>query len=56
MQLENQQDYFHATSFRGEKPAVTDMIMHSDNVLRTSVLKLMPGVYKNPHGYKRDDK
>lgn len=52
----DQQDYFHATSFRGEKPGVTDMIMHSDNVLRTSVLKLMPGVYKNPHGYKRDDK
>lgn len=51
----DEQDYFHATSFRGERAGVSDLIMQADNVLRTSVLKTMPGAYKNPHGYKRKE-
>ena len=51
----DEQDYFHATSFRGEKAGVADTIMHTDNLVRTSVLKLMPGAYKNPHAYKRKE-
>lgn len=50
----DEQDYFHATSFRGEKAGVSDLIMQADNALRTTVLKTMPGAYKNPHSYKRD--
>lgn len=50
------QDYFHATSFRGERSGVEDLVMQADNALRTGVLKALPGVYKNPHGYKRSDK
>ncbi len=46
-------DYFHATSFRGEKAGVSDMIMQADNALRTTILKTLPGAYKNPHVYKK---
>jgi Rps23 Pro-64 3,4-dihydroxylase Tpa1-like proline 4-hydroxylase len=47
------QDYFHATSFRGERAGVDDLVMQADNALRTGVLKALPGVYRNPHAYKR---
>lgn len=50
----DEQDYFHATSFRGEAAGVADVIMQVDNALRTTILKTMPGAYKNPHNYKRD--
>jgi Rps23 Pro-64 3,4-dihydroxylase Tpa1-like proline 4-hydroxylase len=46
-------DYFHATSFRGEAAGVADLVMQADNVLRTTVLKALPGAYKNPHVYKK---
>ena len=45
-------DYFHATSFRGERGGVEDLVMQADNVLRTGVLKTLPSVYKNPHVYR----
>jgi Rps23 Pro-64 3,4-dihydroxylase Tpa1-like proline 4-hydroxylase len=48
-------DYFHATSFRGEAPGVTDLVMQADNAVRTTILKALPGAYKNPHVYKRPD-
>jgi Rps23 Pro-64 3,4-dihydroxylase Tpa1-like proline 4-hydroxylase len=47
------QDYFHATSFRDEKASVGDLVMRTDNLVRSSILRLLPGVYKNPHVYKR---
>jgi Rps23 Pro-64 3,4-dihydroxylase Tpa1-like proline 4-hydroxylase len=47
-----QGDYFHATSFRGEKRGVADTIMAADNLARTTILKTLPGAYKNPHVYK----
>ena len=47
----DQQDYFHATSFRGEQPGMQDLIMQADNAVRTTVLRT--GAYKNPHFYKR---
>lgn len=48
-------DYFHATSFRGRpEEKVTDWIMTADNALRTAVLKTLGSkVYRNPHVYKR---
>ncbi|HEX3917948.1 MAG TPA: 2OG-Fe(II) oxygenase [Caulobacteraceae bacterium] len=46
-------DYFHATSFRGEHAGLEDLAMQADNALRTTVLKTLPGVYKNPHAYHR---
>jgi Rps23 Pro-64 3,4-dihydroxylase Tpa1-like proline 4-hydroxylase len=46
-------EYFHATSFRGERAGVTDLVMRADNALRTTVLKVLPGAYKNPHVFKR---
>ena len=46
-------DYFHATSFRGESAGVSDLVMQADNALRTTVLKTLPGVYRNPHAYRR---
>ena len=49
-----ERDYFHATSFRGEHAGAADLIMQADNMLRTTVLKTLPGVYKNPHAYRRD--
>lgn len=48
------QDYFHATTFRGENAGVADLVMQADNAVRTTILKTMPGVYKNPHKYKRE--
>ncbi len=46
-------DYFHATSFRGERAGAGDLVMQADNGLRTAVLRTLPGVYKNPHVYNR---
>jgi Rps23 Pro-64 3,4-dihydroxylase Tpa1-like proline 4-hydroxylase len=48
-----ERDYFHATSFRAERPGLGDAIMQADNALRTTILKTAPGAYKNPHVYKR---
>lgn len=50
-------DYFHATSFRGEPhQKVADFVMRADNALRTTILKVLDGkVYRNPHIYKKDD-
>jgi Rps23 Pro-64 3,4-dihydroxylase Tpa1-like proline 4-hydroxylase len=49
-------DYFHATSFRGERGQVSaDLVMRADNALRTVALKVMGDkVWTNPHVYKRD--
>jgi Rps23 Pro-64 3,4-dihydroxylase Tpa1-like proline 4-hydroxylase len=52
----DERDYFHATTFRGESAGVPDLVMQADNALRTTILKTMPGAYKNPHNYKRNDK
>jgi len=46
-------DYFHATTFRDEKVSLNDLVMQADNLARTSILKALPGVYKNPHIYRR---
>jgi Rps23 Pro-64 3,4-dihydroxylase Tpa1-like proline 4-hydroxylase len=48
-------DYFHATSFRDEKAGLGDIVMQADNLARTTILKTLPGAYKNPHVYKRGD-
>jgi Rps23 Pro-64 3,4-dihydroxylase Tpa1-like proline 4-hydroxylase len=45
-------DYFHATSFRGETAGVGDFAMQADNLARTTLLKVLPGAYQNPHVYK----
>jgi len=50
-----QQDYFHATSFRGEGPGLSDLVMQADNALRTTILKTLPGAYKNPHVYRKGE-
>jgi Rps23 Pro-64 3,4-dihydroxylase Tpa1-like proline 4-hydroxylase len=50
----DEEDYFHATSFRGETPGVPDIIMQADNALRTTILKAVPSAYKNPHRYERE--
>jgi Rps23 Pro-64 3,4-dihydroxylase Tpa1-like proline 4-hydroxylase len=47
------EDYFHATTFRGEHAGPDDLIMQIDNALRTKILKSLPGLYRNPHVYKR---
>lgn len=52
-----QQDYFHATSFRG-RPGETmrDMIMVADNALRSAVLRTLGNnLYRNPHVYRRTE-
>jgi Rps23 Pro-64 3,4-dihydroxylase Tpa1-like proline 4-hydroxylase len=49
-------DYFHATSFRGEHAGVADLVMQADNAVRTTILKTLPGAYRNPHAYNRDGK
>ncbi|NVE95691.1 2OG-Fe(II) oxygenase [Altererythrobacter lutimaris] len=51
-----EQDYFHATSFRQEHgEGLSDLVMQADNALRTAILKLTGDkLYKNPHVYKRD--
>jgi Rps23 Pro-64 3,4-dihydroxylase Tpa1-like proline 4-hydroxylase len=52
----DEEEYFHATSFRGEPGQVaSDMIMRADNALRTTVLKLLGDrIWINPHVYRRD--
>jgi hypothetical protein len=56
-QLLGDSDYFHATSFRGEpKQVFLDLVMRADNVFRTTVLRLIGRVYKNPHVYKQGEK
>ena len=50
-----QQDYFHATSFRGEGAGLSDLVMQADNALRTTILKTLPGAYKNPHVYRKGE-
>jgi Rps23 Pro-64 3,4-dihydroxylase Tpa1-like proline 4-hydroxylase len=51
----DEEDYFHATSFRGEPGQVpADLVMRADNALRTMVLKLLGDkVWVNPHVYRR---
>ena len=50
-------DYFHATSFRGEYGrGMGDAVMRADNALRTAFLKSGAGnVWKNPHVYRRPE-
>jgi Rps23 Pro-64 3,4-dihydroxylase Tpa1-like proline 4-hydroxylase len=50
-------DYFHATSFRGEPGQVSaDLVMRTDNALRTAALKLLGSrVWVNPHIYRRHE-
>jgi Rps23 Pro-64 3,4-dihydroxylase Tpa1-like proline 4-hydroxylase len=49
------QDYFHATSFRGEPgQPLADTVMRADNAVRTTVLKVLGDkLYHNPHVYRR---
>ncbi len=49
------EEYFHATTFLGEHAGADDLIMQIDNALRTKILKSLPGLYKNPHVYKRGE-
>jgi Rps23 Pro-64 3,4-dihydroxylase Tpa1-like proline 4-hydroxylase len=53
----DEQDYFHATTFRGEPgQATADLVMRADNALRTTALKFLgEKVWVNPHVYNRDD-
>jgi len=53
-QSPEQADYFHATSFRGERAGLSDIAMQADNALRTAVLKTLPDAYTNPHIYARE--
>lgn len=48
-----EQAYFHATSFRAEEAGIRDLAMQADNILRTVILRTLPGVYKNPHVYRK---
>lgn len=52
------EDYFHATSFRGEYGrGVADKVMQADNALRTAILGSAGGrIWRNPHVYARPDK
>jgi hypothetical protein len=48
--------YFHSTSFRGwPDQKFRDLVLRADNTLHTAVLKYLPGVYRNPHIYKKGD-
>ena len=48
------EDYFHATSFRGEPDqTAADIIMRADAALRTGVLRVLGNRYRNKHVYKR---
>ena len=49
----DEQDYFHATSFRGERAGAADLVMQADNMLSTTVLRTLPGAYRNPHVYRK---
>jgi hypothetical protein len=35
-------------------PGPQDLVMQADNVVRTTILKTLPGVYRNPHAYRRE--
>jgi Rps23 Pro-64 3,4-dihydroxylase Tpa1-like proline 4-hydroxylase len=51
-------DYFHATSFRSEfGKGAADLVMQADNAVRTAILNSPVGgkVYRNPHVYERKD-
>lgn len=50
------EDYFHATSFRPEHArGLRDWLMRADNGLRTSILKWSGNLlFRNPHIYRRD--
>ena len=52
-----EQDYFHATSFRGRpEDPLTDIAMRADNALRTAVLRATGDrLFKNPHVYQRSE-
>lgn len=52
-----EQEYFHATSFRGRPgETVRDMVLVADNALRSAVLRVLGGKgYRNPHVYRRSD-
>lgn len=51
------EDYFHATSFRGEYGrGAADLVMRADNALRTAILeKGGANVWTNPHVYRRGE-
>jgi Rps23 Pro-64 3,4-dihydroxylase Tpa1-like proline 4-hydroxylase len=51
------EDYFHATSFRGEYGrGVADKVMQADNAMRTAILRSAGGrIWRNPHVYVRPD-
>ncbi|MGB3710127.1 MAG: 2OG-Fe(II) oxygenase [Erythrobacter sp.] len=50
------QDYFHATSFRTERgQGVADKVMQADNAVRSAILKSAGGrLWRNPHVYERE--
>jgi hypothetical protein len=52
------EDYFHATSFRGEYGrGLADKVMQADNAMRTAILRSAGGrIWRNPHVYVRPDK
>ncbi|MCE7797468.1 2OG-Fe(II) oxygenase [Sphingobium sufflavum] len=48
------EEYFHATSFRGEPGQVpADLVMRADNALRTAALRILGDKWTNPHVYDR---
>lgn len=51
------EDYFHATSFRGEYGrGLADKVMQADNALRTAILGSGGGrIWRNPHVYVRPE-
>jgi Rps23 Pro-64 3,4-dihydroxylase Tpa1-like proline 4-hydroxylase len=49
----DQSDYFYATSFRGESSGVDDLVMRTDNAVRSTLLSLFPRFFRNPHVYRR---
>jgi len=51
------EDYFHATSFRGEYGrGLADKLMQADNAMRTAILRSAGGsIWRNPHVYVRPD-
>lgn len=55
-QSPDDQDYFHATSFRSEfGQGAADKVMQADNALRTAILNSPVGkkLWRNPHVYER---
>ncbi|MGH7010433.1 MAG: 2OG-Fe(II) oxygenase [Caulobacteraceae bacterium] len=53
----DEHDYFHCTTFRSEAGArpIEDVVMRADNFARTAILRLAPGLYRNPHVYAAED-